>query len=59
MAADTKGAPKGFFTLAQRQGHWWLIKPDGGPFFSLGLNHIDPASLRDCFAFDFVQPQAD
>ena len=49
LAADTKTtqvAPKGFFTLAQRQGRWWLVKPDGGPFFSLGLNHIDPASLR-------------
>ncbi|MEM7384419.1 MAG: agarase, partial [Verrucomicrobiota bacterium] len=37
---------KGFFTLGKRNDHWWLITPDGKPFFSMGLNHIDPASLR-------------
>ena len=26
--------------------HWWLITPEGKPFFSIGLNHTDPASLR-------------
>lgn len=36
----------GFFTLAQRCGRWWLITPDDEPFFSLGLNHIDPSPLR-------------
>lgn len=35
-----------YFTLGQRSGHWWLITPEGKPFFSIGLNHIDPASLR-------------
>ena len=45
-AKTTQGAPRGFFTVAQRKGRWWLIQPDGRPFFSLGLNHIDPASLR-------------
>ncbi|MEM1227902.1 MAG: agarase [Planctomycetota bacterium] len=48
-AADvrtTQIAPSGFFTLGQRNGHWWLISPGGEPFFSIGLNHIDPASLR-------------
>lgn len=39
-------APDGFFTLGRRQGRWWLIAPSGKPFFSIGLNHIDPASLR-------------
>ena len=38
-------APTGFFRLEKRQ-RWWLVTPDGDPFFSLGLNHIDPASLR-------------
>ena len=36
----------GYFRLEQRQNHWWLITPNGDPFFSIGLNHIDPASMR-------------
>lgn len=36
----------GFFTLGRRGDHWWLVTPQGQPFFSMGLNHIDPASLR-------------
>ena len=36
----------GFFTLGQRAHHCWLITPDGKPFFSIGLNHFDPATLR-------------
>ena len=35
-----------FFTLGKRNDHWWLITPEGKPFFRMGLNHIDPASLR-------------
>ena len=46
VGATTQLAADGFFTLAQRQGRWWLITPKGEPFFSIGLNHIDPASLR-------------
>lgn len=45
-AKTTQAEPDGFFTLDQRDDHWWLITPGGKPFFSLGLNHIDPASLR-------------
>lgn len=37
---------EGFFTVDLRKGHWWLITPQGEPFFTIGLNHIDPASLR-------------
>lgn len=37
---------KRFFTVAQRRGRWVLIAPDGKPFFSLGLNHIDSSPLR-------------
>jgi hypothetical protein len=42
----TQPSPRGFFTLDKRGGRWWLITPDGKPLFSLGLNHIDSASLR-------------
>lgn len=45
-AKTTQLEPDGFFTLGQRDGRWWLIQPNGEPFFSIGLNHIDPASLR-------------
>lgn len=42
----TQAEPKGFFTLGKANGHWWLITPDGKPFFTMGINHIDPATLR-------------
>tara|TARA_Y100000588_G_scaffold184476_1_gene198351 strand:+ start:569 stop:1735 length:1167 start_codon:yes stop_codon:yes gene_type:complete len=42
----TQVSPKGFFTLGQREGHWWLITPNGNPFFTIGINHIDPATMR-------------
>ncbi|MBX2815993.1 MAG: hypothetical protein KTR24_08345 [Saprospiraceae bacterium] len=36
-----------FFTLTQsKDGHWWFLSPRGQLFFSLGVNHIDPASLH-------------
>jgi len=37
---------KGFFTVTKRDGRWWLITPEGEQFFSVGLNHIDSATLR-------------
>ena len=46
LAKTSQLEPKGFFTLGQRKDHWWLLSPSGEPFFSIGLNHIDPASLR-------------
>ena len=42
----TQPEPRGFFTLGQRKDHWWLITPEGKPFFTMGVNHIDPATLR-------------
>ncbi len=35
-----------FFKVSRKNGHWWLITPEEKPFFSIGINHIDPASLR-------------
>ncbi len=37
---------KGFFTIAKRDGRWWFITPEDKRFFSIGLNHIDSATLR-------------
>jgi len=49
--AAFRGAPafsseQRFFTVEQREGRWWFITPEGMPFFSIGLNHIDPSPLR-------------
>ncbi len=41
-----KQVKPGYFQLENRKDHWWLITPNGEPFFSIGLNHIDPASMR-------------
>jgi hypothetical protein len=45
-AGATQPEPRGFFTLDKRHGRWCLITPEGNPFFSLALNHIDSTSLR-------------
>ncbi len=45
-AATTQIDPAGYFSLGRRHGRWWFLTPGGEPFFSLGLNHIDPASLH-------------
>ncbi len=45
-AHTTQADGKGFFTIARRNGRWWLITPEGERFFSIGLNHIDSATLR-------------
>ena len=37
---------RGYFRVEMIKDHWWLITPEGQPFFTIGLNHIDPASLR-------------
>jgi len=44
--ATTQPESKGFFTVGQRGSRWWFITPAGEPFFSIGLNHIDPSPLR-------------
>lgn len=36
----------GFFTVSRRNGRWRFLDPEGQPFFSLGMNHIDSATLR-------------
>jgi hypothetical protein len=46
LAAQTTRGANGFFRLAQTAARWWLVTPQGQPFFALGLNHIDPAALR-------------
>ena len=35
-----------YFSLGRQQGRWRFVDPQGRPFWSLGINHIDPATLR-------------
>ncbi len=44
MAAAPAAA--GFYNVHESGGRMWLLRPDGKREFSLGLNHIDPATLR-------------
>jgi hypothetical protein len=32
--------PTGYFRTAQRWGRWWLVTPDGKPFYSSGVDHV-------------------
>ena len=34
---DLLQAPTGYFRVAQINGRWWLIDPEGGPFISAGM----------------------
>lgn len=38
------GTQNGFFRLAQIDGKWWLITPEGNRFFSTGFNGIGTSS---------------
>ncbi len=38
--------PARAFALGEKGGRRWLMTPDGAPFFSIALNHIDPSPLR-------------
>lgn len=35
-----------FFGLTQKGSRWFFLDPLGKPLWSLGINHIDPATLR-------------
>ena len=37
----------GFYYVAQREGRWWLVTPEGKRFYSLGVNHITPNGYTD------------
>ena len=36
----------GVIAVGERDGHWWFVTPDNKPFFSIGMNHLDSATLR-------------
>ena len=37
---------KGFFRTEKRDGRWYLVTPDGHPFYSLGVNAVAPDGGR-------------
>lgn len=47
----------GFFQVAESDGRWWLVDPEGHAFFSIGLDVINPSSsgtieeMEDLFAW--------
>lgn len=45
---DTARFPTtGFFRTEERDGRWWLVTPDGRPFYSHGVNHVTPEPNTD------------
>ncbi|MFN8019072.1 MAG: hypothetical protein U0P45_13250 [Acidimicrobiales bacterium] len=40
-------AATGAFRTAQVDGRWWMVDPEGHPFFSNGLNHVVPEGTPD------------
>lgn len=36
-------------TIEQRNGAWWLVSPEGRPFFSLGVCVVTPGASRELF----------
>lgn len=37
----------GFFRVDLQPDRWWLVTPDGKPFYSVGVNHVQPSGERD------------
>jgi hypothetical protein len=37
----------GFFRVEKDNTRWWLVDPQGKPFYSVGLNHIDSRGYTD------------
>ena len=44
-----------FFTVAERDGAWWFLDPDGRPFFSFGVNVASPGPEQSLY--DDAHPQ--
>lgn len=42
---------KNFYRVAQKNGVWWFIAPDGTPFFSNGVNVVSPGATRTSYRF--------
>jgi len=45
-AAGQQFKGTGFFRLEHSNDRWWFVDPDGAPFISIGLNHLDETNLK-------------
>jgi hypothetical protein len=52
LAGGGPSEQRSFFRVEQRDGVWWLIAPDGEPFFSLGVNVVDRGAAPEAYAPD-------
>jgi hypothetical protein len=41
LKGSTRFQATGFFGTERRNGRWWLITPEGNPFFSIGVDVVD------------------
>jgi hypothetical protein len=48
--SNTHMDARGFFTVDQKNGRWWLVTPDNEYTFSIGINHVDPAAIRTTYS---------
>ena len=46
---SVRGKPKGVFSLAKLDDHWWLLTPDGNGFISMGVVHILQGTTQSIF----------
>lgn len=44
LASRRLGAGTGFFRVQRDADRWWLVDPDGHPFFHLAVNSVSPAT---------------
>ncbi len=60
--AAAGGAPSGFVGVEQDSaGIWWFTSPDGKPFLSFGINHVEPVYWQSpnnkAFVLDTYGPE--
>jgi hypothetical protein len=44
LVGDSKFSATGFFRTQHQNGRWWLVTPEGNPFFSIGMDVVGPSS---------------
>jgi len=46
ISAEIGSDSRSFFGATRKGNRHWLVTPDGKPFWSIGINHVDSATLR-------------